>query len=244
MKQADAVYQAIKQQGGVSTLGTLYHTAMRVPDCEWKTKTPFASVRRIVQEDDRFFKIKPGLWALEENRSLILKQFAIAPENTVIEKDAFNHTYYQGLLAELGNLKKFETYIPSQDKNKLFLNQKLAEVASLEKFHKFTYDKILRRGRTIDVVWFNKRKFPDTYFEVEHSTDFQNSLLKFTEFQDFRIKFVIVADKVRKSEFESKLAQSAFEPIRCHVQFLDYEKLVDWHTKTIVAESPIQELNL
>ena len=42
-------------------------------------------------------------------------------------------------------------------------------------------------------------------FEVEHSTDIQNSLLKFIEIQDYNIKFFIVADKIRKEEYIRKL---------------------------------------
>ena len=35
---------------------------------------------------------------------------------------------------------------------------------------------ITNRARTVDVIWFNERLMPHTFFEVEHSTDFQNSL--------------------------------------------------------------------
>jgi hypothetical protein len=35
----------------------------------------------------------------------------------------FNHSYYQGLLLEIGNMKGMSTYIPAQDKNKMFLNK-------------------------------------------------------------------------------------------------------------------------
>jgi len=41
----------------------------------WATKTPLASIRKIVQDDRYFFKIKPGLWALNEYKSEVLKKF-------------------------------------------------------------------------------------------------------------------------------------------------------------------------
>lgn len=72
---------------------------------------------------------------------------------------------------------------------------------------------------------------PNYFYEIEHSTDIQNSLLKFTELQDFNSKFTIVADNVRKREFEAKLSQIAFDCIRSRVEFLSYEDLADYHTK-------------
>ncbi len=37
----------------------------------------------------------------------------------------------------------------------------------------------------VDVAWFNERGFPEKIFEVEDSTDFRGSLVKFAELQDF-----------------------------------------------------------
>ncbi len=98
----------------------------------WATKTPLASIRKIVQDDRYFFKIKPGLWALNEYKSEVLKKFNL--EKSVENNVDFNHSYYQGLLLEIGNLKKdFKTYIPLQDKNKLFLNTPLGKIATLNR---------------------------------------------------------------------------------------------------------------
>ena len=55
----------------------------------------------------------------------------------------------------------------------------------MDKIHSFSHDNITRKAKTIDVIWFNNRKMPDSLFEVEYSTNFQNSLLKFVELQDF-----------------------------------------------------------
>ncbi|MEK6563577.1 MAG: hypothetical protein AABZ65_00925 [Candidatus Omnitrophota bacterium] len=203
-----------------------------MPGVEWKTKTPFASIRRIVQDERFFFKIKPGLWALLLHKDKLPPE--IFPTNIVpkSERELFNHSYYQGLLVEIGNLKKYETFVPGQDKNKRFLGKTLREVSSQESFYQFGYDHIVRKAKTVDVCWFNVRKMPSVLFEVEHSTDIQNSLLKFVELQDFNPNFFIVADKARKEEYLGKLALNAFVPIKQRVQFMDYDKLSDWHAKT------------
>lgn len=230
MKQYEAVIEIMKINGGFATLGWLYQNALKVEGVKWGTKTPFATIRRIVQNDKLFFKIRPGLWALKEYKDKI--PFAIASKKTAPENQEFNHTYYQGLLVEIGNLKGFKTAVPNQDKNKLFLSNPLSNIITVDSFYRFTYENIVQRARTIDVVWFNERQLPDSTFEVEHSTDIQNSLLKFMELQDFIINFKIVADEMRRSEFQKKLAYSAFSKIKKSVKFISYQMVSDMHTKT------------
>ncbi|WP_239469519.1 hypothetical protein [Bacteroides caecigallinarum] len=69
---------------------------------------------------------------------------------------------------------------------------------------------------------------PDSFFEIEHSTDIQNSLLKFYDLQDFHARMVIVADIKRKQEFEYKMGFHAFKELNAQrrVSFLSYEALV------------------
>ena len=79
MKQYEAVIQTLEKLGGIATLGQLNQEVFKIKECEWKTKTPFASIRRIVQENKNIYKIKPGLWALKsyqkswKNKDLLLK---------------------------------------------------------------------------------------------------------------------------------------------------------------------------
>ena len=63
--QAQQVVDTLRKIGGYATLGDLYHL---VDTKLWATKTPNESIRRIVQQSDKIFKIQPGLWALEECR--------------------------------------------------------------------------------------------------------------------------------------------------------------------------------
>ena len=43
MKQYEAVIETLETLGGVATLGELNKEVFKIKDCEWKTKTPFAS---------------------------------------------------------------------------------------------------------------------------------------------------------------------------------------------------------
>jgi hypothetical protein len=78
---------------------------------------------------------------------------------------------------------------------------------------------------------------------VEHSTDIYNSLLKFLEFQDFRMNLYIVADNHRRAEFDDKLASIAFAPIREVVNFWTYDAVSALHARiseTVLAERAMQ----
>lgn len=222
----------MEQNGGFATLGFLNQEVLKMPGVEWKTKTPFASIRRIVQDERFFFKIKPGLWALLSHKNKLPQYMLLTDTMPKQEQEFFSHSYYQGLLVEIGKLKRYETFVPRQDKNKRFLNKTLGELSSQTDFYEFGYSHVVRKAKTVDVSWFNVRKMPSVLFEIEHSTDIQNSLLKFMELQDYNTNFFIVADKVRKAEYAGKLALSAFVPIKLRVQFMDYDRLAEWHTKT------------
>lgn len=223
MKQYGAVILALETLGGQATLAQLYQETMKVPHVNWGTRTPFASIRRIVQERPEIFKVRPGLWALESHRSKLGLPRATAKKPVA---DEATHSYYQGLLATIGNLRGYSTYIPNQDKNKICLRKPLGDLRSLQELPPFSFDYITRRVATIDVSWFNDRRMPDSLFEVEHSTDIQNSLLKFYDLQDFSARMIIVAAPSRRREFEHKRSHSAFHHIAERVSFYDYETLV------------------
>ncbi len=237
MKQHEAVIIAMKQNGGYATFGQLYQSAPKVPGSAWGTKTPFASIRRIVQTHNDFFKIRPGLWGLTAEKEKVMSLFI--DQSAPGKQKEYSHYFFQGLVVEIGNFKGYRTFIPSQDKNRPFSQKTLGDVSTLPKLYDFTFENIVNRAKTIDVAWLNQRKYPDSFFEIEHSTDIYNSLLKFVELQDFRVKFYIVADSRRKPEFESKISQTAFSSVKPHVKFLDYDSVSDLHTK--VSESALAE---
>jgi len=217
--------------GGLATLNQINQHVFEITDCQWGSKTPFASIRRIVRHTNGIYRIKPGLYALESHRQElenngIVVQTEHNKESEIVK--TFNHAYYQGLLLEMGKMRHLDTFVPDQDKNKQFLNQSvLGDLRTIQAIPEYTYPQLVKRSSTIDVIWFNDRHMPHSFFEVEHSTDIQNSLLKFNDLQDFAARMVIVADEKRRSEFDTKLCYSAFENLsrKERVAFLSYESL-------------------
>lgn len=230
MTQAQAVIETIDKLGGIATLNQINQHVFEVDDCVWKTKTPFASVRRIVQQTKGIYKIKPGLYALETYRKQ-LEQDGITVQTeknkNSEEVKAFNHSYYQGLLLEIGRMRHLDTFVPNQDKNKMFIKTPLGEIRTLQAIPQYSYADLVERSSTIDVIWFNDHRMPHSFYEIEHSTDIQNSLLKFNDLKDFSARMVIVADEKRHDEFGSKMNYAAFNVLRENkrVAFLSYESL-------------------
>lgn len=246
MKQYEAVLETIEKLGGIATLQQLNQEVFKIESCKWNTKTPFASIRRIVQQTKGIYKIKSGLYALETHRKQLEENGIVIEteqnKNSQIVID-FNHSYYQGLLLSIGNLKGLKTFAPNQDKNKKFANQKIDNIRTLHELPTYTYSHLVQRSSSIDVIWFNERNMPDSFFEVEHSTDISNSLQKFNDLQDFHTKMYIVADIKRYNEFISKLSYVSFDFIRKdkRVAFLSYNELEKQYEQ-IVAKQKFQTL--
>ena len=223
--QEHQVIDTMRKEGGFATLRRLNEI---MDFSTWKTKTPEATVRRIVQNSDQIFKIQPGLWALVESREDVLRRFELNPGNQQSEEQ-FSHGYYQGLLVEIGKFRHQTTYVPAQDQNRKFIGLRLGDITDTIELPAFTYDKLMKRARTVDVIWFNDRQMPSNFYEVEHTTDIKNSLSKFYELQDFYAGFYIVADVSRKKEFDDKLHVSLFKTIEKHVKFIDYQRVAEMY---------------
>lgn len=226
MTQEQQVIETFRKQGGYATLRRLNEV---MDFSNWKTKTPEASVRRIVQDSKAIFRIQPGLWALEECRAKVLATFNIK-EGDAASEEMFNHAYYQGLLVEIGHLRLSSTYVPPQDQHRLFLGKELGELTDHKSIPQFTFECLLRKARTVDVVWFNERSMPTHFYEVEHTTDIKNSLSKFYELQDFFSSFYIVANSHRENEFKDKISASIFSRIKSRVKFITYDKVAYLHS--------------
>lgn len=225
MNQREAVIEAMRANGGYATLGHLYKEALKIPGVKWATKTPFSSINRIVQNPKYFFRIRPGLWALLEAKGNLPLELAQKP------KPESDHTYYQGLLVELGNLRKQLTFVPKQDRSKAFLGKPLGSLITVDDIYPFTYPEVVSRAATVDVIWFNQRRFPSEIIEVENTTDMHGAFLKFVMLDCFTCTFRVVAPAARKREFQSKLLHPSFVSVANRTKFTSYDVAAEMHTR-------------
>lgn len=216
MTQEEQVISKLHELGGAATLRKLYES---VDFSSWKTKTPTASIRRIVQNSPKCYKIHPGLWGLSSMRTELEKQ--MSPED-----EKFTHGYYQGILCSLGKIRNFTTFVPSQDKNRNFVKIPLKDVADTTEIPNFAFPEILRRAKTVDVIWFRENQMPESFYEVEHTTNIRNSIEKFCDLRDFYAGFYIVAHESRERAFHEIMNSSLFSEMRSRVRFCGYENLV------------------
>ena len=229
------VLSALKDLGGIATLSQLNNALMAPGGAarNWATRTPEATIRRIVrQKSEHFHVLKPGLYCLQELAPRLEQDYALPPDGDIPPAVANrNHWYYQGLLVEIGNARGYTTYVPPQDKNRAFGNQRLGDICNTMALPRFGYADFLRRARTVDVIWFNRRAMPSEMFEVEMSGDMLNSLSKFNELRDFYAQFKIVAPSLRRRHFADRIEMDTFHDIRGRVAFMEIDDLEQRHIR-------------
>ena len=183
-----------------------------------KGKTPEKTIQERVQRDKKFIKIGLGVWALTEHLNKLPKKYV--PKS---EKERA-HSKIQGMLLEIGNSKKEVENTYTNDKKFIFQGKPLKNLSTIDKIPPFTYKKIIEESvRYFDVIWFNKRGFPEKIFEVEDTTNFRNAFTKFMELQDFVSGFICVSREERKKKFDVEINKNSFEPINKGVKFRTYE---------------------
>jgi len=198
-------------------------------------KTPDRTINERVQRDERFTKIMPGLWALTDYLDKLPDHLNPQIQKSEQEKISISHALIQGYLIEIGNMKGYSTFTP--DKNGLFLDKRLADIISVQSCPEFTYDKVIQHVKYIDVIWFNQREYPSNVIEVEHSTNFRNSFLKFLELQDFATKMTIVAPQERREQFNREIARTTFEAIDKKINFISYDDVEKMYSTSVALKS-------
>ena len=227
------VVSTLENLGGIATLSQL-NRALLAPGGaaqDWNTRTPEATIRRIVRTNPaRIHVLKPGLYCLTELAARFERDYNLPPEGDIPRRvEERNHWYYQGLLVEIGNARNYKTYVPAQDRNRDFGNQKLGDVCDITRLPNFGYQHFMRRARTVDVIWFNRRDMPAEMFEIELSTDMLNSLAKFNELRDFYTQLKIVAPSRRESHFKDRVEMDTLHEIRGRVKFMQLDELEQKH---------------
>jgi hypothetical protein len=130
------------------------------------------------------------------------------------------------MLIEIGNNRNEVEDTYTNDKKCIFDNKTLGSLATLSEVPVFTYKHIINETvRFFDVIWFNRRCYPLTIFEVEHSTNFRDAFVKFMELQDFRTRFCCVSFNNRKDKFDKEIEKTAFESLKDRCEFISYDKI-------------------
>lgn len=223
---SEAIEQVMLNNNYLAPLKLIYEEIWRYKDrTKIKGKTPNYTIQERVQRDPRFTRIGVGVYALTEHLDKIQKP---QEPRKLKEKSEFQHIRIQGMLLEIGTLENYDTYTPDRSKN--FDGKPLGSICSLNTCPQFTFPDIIEQTvRHIDVILFNERRFPALAFEVEHSTDFRSSLIKFCELQDFMTDFFVVAPTARQQKYTMEIHKSAFTAIAKRCKFRSYEEVEEYY---------------
>jgi hypothetical protein len=234
---SEAIERVLRDHQGYASLLTIYRDIEKYRPLTGKT--PHKTIQERVQRDPRFARIGLGVYAL---RSEIGKLPKPAEPRTAEDRAHSKHTRMQGMLIEIGNLEGFDTY--TADPKKVFENKRLGAIATLAIVPAFTFPKVVSTTRYIDVLWLNSRHFPARAFEVEYSTNIRNSLVKFTELQDFNTQFFIVAPEGSRPRFAREIDRSSFVPIAGRCKFWSFEKLERLYKSRLDLANAVQSMDL
>jgi len=161
---------------------------------------------------------------------------AVPAEEWVIS----SHEESEAILLELGNLLGYDTY--TSDRGKQFQSPILdksgflQECATLDDLPPFTLEKHLVSARLIDVIWLQD-DLPQYCFEVEHSTNVKDGLLR--EYQLHKVtqsKLFIIAPEDQHQKFDAEVSKEPFFRISDRYVFNSYGELVNFYKLALQYE--------
>jgi hypothetical protein len=142
------------------------------------------------------------------------------------------------MLAQVGKLLGYDVYVADPARESKMFGVKLGELADLQQVPRFTLDRYLDTIGNVDVIWFQE-EFPAYCFEVEHSTNVTQGLLRLYQIRQFTdARFFIVAPTNVEKRFESEVRKDPFHQIKDRYTFKSYDDLSafyqsakDYHSK-------------
>jgi hypothetical protein len=157
----------------------------------------------------------------------VLEGSAIAPVLT--------HPQVQTLLAGIGNLRRFDIWVPINDRPGM--DWSLTSRFTLMNQLPPGFDEVKAVLQEIDVVWVQRGSGGlAAAYEIEHSTPIYSGLLRLN---DVRLvnphidRLTVVSDEIRRAAFMRQLNRPTFNAssLSSVCTFLDYREVYDWHRR-------------
>ncbi|GBC96701.1 hypothetical protein HRbin16_02510 [bacterium HR16] len=234
MRWSDLIENIMQANGGTASLNLLYARAgeyRQLPSGDWR-KTLRGVLYRDVKQG-RFVKVGLGVYALpgavQQQESAYQYALRGEPVQNYLRRQSEVHSIIQGMLVEIGNFLDYHTY--TADPNRTFDGKRLGDLCRLRQIPDFTYPDMKKRVARCDVIWFSRsaHPFPKYVFEVEATTDFQNSMLKMYELREFETQLVLVASEAKYHLYEQRLSQEPFASIRDKFRFRSFELVAKFY---------------
>ncbi|MEA2074899.1 MAG: hypothetical protein U9O85_04085 [Euryarchaeota archaeon] len=175
-----------------------------------------------------------GYFGFEE----LVKQLEPTISKTGLE---FNHSQIQTLLGEIGSLKNYRIWIPSDDRERLdwsLIDHQFEISLSLPNIPNDAEQYL----RQIDVIWIERgsNKIKSLY-EVEHTTPVYSRLLRFNDIYLLSVpveRFAIVSNEERRSVFTRQINRPTFRRSGLSeiCAFFNYVNVYKWYQNIISSK--------
>ncbi len=235
MTKVQALIKLIKDNGGAASWQYIYDNIEKYYPAAKASKDWEAGLRgvlyREIKNNRSFKRIGFGVYALLDYQE----------ENTTkeIQKDKVRvHSYIEGLLVELGNYEKFDTYCA--DPNATFkANVSIGQLTTVREFPEFTYPEIISVAKRIDVIWFNRKgyKFPRKVFEVVESIGtIGESLNRIYQLKEFQAELFVITQAKYQNKIINILKREPYFIYSNLFKVKSYDEIINYYQKRLELE--------
>ena len=236
MTKVEALIKLMKDNGGVASWQLIYDNIEKYYPLAKSSEDWQAGIRgvlyREIKNNTNFKKVGLGLFGLMEYNSQKI-------ENEVKKDTIRMHYYMQGVMIEMGNYEKYDTYSP--DVSATFQNSvKIGDITSVKTLPPFTYGEIVDITKRIDVVFFNTKgyQFPNVAIEIVDSIGtLDSSLSRLYQLKHFKVKFVIVSPEHHIEKIQKNLQREPYSIDRDRFIVQDYDAVLRSYKARIESEN-------
>ena len=237
MTKIEALKKLMQENGGLANWSYIYnHIEKHYPHIknseEWQAGLRGVLYREI-RNNQNFKKVGLGIFGLIEYNSQKIEE--------EIKKDVIRmHSYMQGVMIEMGNYDKYETYSP--DVASTFQeNIKIGDITSMKALPNFTYSESVDISKRIDILYFNGAKgyqFPMIALEIVDSIGtLDSSLNRLYQLKHFNVKFVIIAPQIHINKIQKSLQREPYSIEKERFVVQDYDTVLRSYKARIEAEN-------
>ena len=232
----DAIEQVIADNGGAASLEKMYADIGRYRNLStnraWQATLRGILYLRVIPKG-RVKRIGLGVYGFDDVSAPSTLFQQIEAQNPVTPST--RHADTQGMLLELGNFYRYDTY--TADPSATFDNKPLRSIASLASLPPFTgFAELLDQAKKVDVVWLRKNTAtpsPRFLFEVENTPEFGRSMLKMYQFRDFESNFCLIGDEEKRGVFLSRLKKDPFHEIEERFKFRTFADVTQLYAAAV-----------
>jgi len=232
----DVVRGALLELGGQGHLSEINKIIEGHP----KTKTNPTwrdTIRRVVRQYKIFESVPPERSGVYK----VVEEVYVKPEaQGFTEKPEIDHGIAQGMLAAVGKIYGYETYIPPHDQtSRNFQNKPLRDFVTVADCTDVFKGPNLSKIREIDVLWFDEDDyglFPVYAFEVEETTRVKSGLDRLLKIpRRFPTKFYIIGPTEKEKElFDQYVNQTPFRDFKGKFLFRFYRDLDELYNSALL----------